>query len=342
MDPRIKRQLVRQALDENLSTIEGRPAEPGTRRPASAASEGRQWSLLLPGLVVGILLGLGLWLRTPSSPEPSADEPGVVPATAPVTLPTPPPDEDFTDQLLFAEPKSVDPRAFPLEIRHIMLDPGHGGTDTGTTEGDLAEKDLTLDIAQRLRPLLEEMGFEVSLTREEDVAVNLRERGRIADELEADLFISIHINWLSTRKVRGIETYYLGSTDDPDLIEFARRENRDSGYSRADMRPLIDQLYTNLRQVESRQLAERVQRALYTSLKRVNPDLVNRGVKTAPFLVLISTEVPAVLAEVACLSNREEAELLARPLYREHIAEALARAIRGYAEQAHSTEGKGT
>jgi len=338
MEKQLKRQLLSQALKENLSTISGQPAE----RQRGAWRESRTWSgrLLIGALgLLAALLGGFAFLRPESPPTPT---PSTEAQAQPAASTSPTAEEDLTSGLLFPEPSPVDPRAFPVSVRRILLDPGHGGEDHGTTEGGLSEKDLTLDIASKLRPLLEGDGYEIFMTRETDRAIDLKERGHIADQVAADLFVSIHINWLATRQVRGIETYFLGPTDDPDLIAFARRENRNSGYRMVEMKPILEQLYTNYRQEQSHSLASRVQRALFTSLRRVNPDLVNRGVKSAPFLVLISTEVPAILAEVSCLSNLEEVELLSRPLYREHIAEALARGIRGYAEDVQRTEEKGT
>ncbi|MEM6796103.1 MAG: N-acetylmuramoyl-L-alanine amidase, partial [Acidobacteriota bacterium] len=243
---------------------------------------------------------------------------------------------------VFEAPRPIDFDVFPLAVRRILLDPGHGGQDTGTTGGGLVEKVMTLDIALRLRDLLVEQGFEVHLTREEDHAVSLRERAQQANSLRADLFVSIHINWIAERSVRGLETYFLGPTDDPELTELTRRENlSSSGYSLADMKTLLEGLYTGVRQNESRQLAEQVQRSLYRSLLRQNPTLKDRGVKTAPFMVLVATEMPAILAEVSCLSNEQEAKLLARPLYRQHIAEALSRGIRSYADETNQSEAKG-
>lgn len=142
--------------------------------------------------------------------------------------------------------------------------------------------------------------------------------------------------------MRGVETYYLGPTDDPELTELARRENRQSGYSLTEMRPLLESIYTDVLQNQSRSFAQRIQRSLLSSLRRVNPDLRSRGIKTAPFVVLVSTEMPAILAEVSCLSNAEEAELLARPLYREHIAEALANGAERYADDVNQTQERGT
>jgi N-acetylmuramoyl-L-alanine amidase len=233
----------------------------------------------------------------------------------------------------FLAPAPIDLAVLPLEIRKIVVDPGHGGKDTGTsTPGGLAEKEVTLDIGLRLRYLLEQAAFEVVMTRDKDEAVPLRQRTALANAQGADLFVSIHLNWIDGGQVRGMETYYLGSTEDPGLLQLAARENRDSGYALADFRKLLDHIYLSVRRDESRRLAESVQRTLVTSLRQKHPTLVNRGVKTAPFAVLIGTEMPAILAEVACLSHPEEARLLATPQYRQDIAQALWQGIRAYAQ----------
>lgn len=334
MDPRLKRQMLRQAVDDNVSVREGRrPSSPQPVLPLPSSRRG--WWVV--AAVAPLVLILGLWLgRSPNaSSEPEALN---ADATAkPAHL-----DIDFTQQLRFPEPRPMDMRALPLEVRRIILDPGHGGDDLGTTGGELAEKTLTLDIALRLARLLEKDGLEVEMTRRDDRFISLKDRAEQANRSQADLFVSIHINWLATRDVRGIETYYLGPTDDPHLIELARLENRQSGYRLADMKPLLEQIYTDMLQSQSLGLASRVQRSLFTSLKKVNPELKNRGVKTAPFVVLVSTEMPAILAEVSCLSNQDEEALLSRPYYRDHIAQALARGIRGYADDVHQTEEKGS
>ena len=236
-------------------------------------------------------------------------------------------------ELMFPAPAPIDLAVLPLGVRKIVVDPGHGGKDTGTsTPGGLAEKEVTLDIGLRLRHLLEEAAFEVVMTRDKDEAVPLRQRTALANAQGADLFVSIHLNWIDGGQVRGMETYYLGPTEDPVLLQLAARENRDSGYSLADFRKLLDHIYLSVRRDESRRLAESVQRTLVTSLRRKRPALVNRGVKTAPFAVLVDTEMPAILAEVACLSHPEEAHLLATPQYRQDIAQALLQGIRAYAQ----------
>jgi N-acetylmuramoyl-L-alanine amidase len=167
----------------------------------------------------------------------------------------------------------------------------------------------------------------------------LEDRGLAANRAGADIFVSIHLNWIENRKARGIETYYLGPTDDPFLTRLAADENRDSGYSLADMRRLLDRIYADVRQKKSRKLAEVVQASLFGSLGKVNPGVENRGVKAAPFIVLLTTEMPAILAEVSCLSNEDEAGLLTKPQYRQYIAEALAAGVRSYAGSVEGTEG---
>jgi N-acetylmuramoyl-L-alanine amidase len=233
----------------------------------------------------------------------------------------------------FLAPTPIDLAVLPLEVRKIVIDPGHGGKDIGTsTPGGLAEKEVTLDIGIRLRHLLEQAAFEVVMTRDKDETVPLRQRTALANTQGADLFVSIHLNWIDGGQVRGIETYYLGPTEDPMLLQLAAQENRDSGYALADFRKLLDYIYLSVRRDESRRLAESVQRTLVTALRRQYPALANRGVKTAPFAVLVGTEMPAVLAEVTCLSHPEEARLLATPQYRQDIAQALWQGIRAYAQ----------
>jgi N-acetylmuramoyl-L-alanine amidase len=228
---------------------------------------------------------------------------------------------------------SIDPAVLPLAVRKIAIDAGHGGDSHGTrTPFGLLEKDITLDIARRLQQLLEEEhSFAVIMTRRDDSAVNLAERAAIANRMGADIFVSVHVNWIEDRAARGVETYFLGPTNDPVLNRLAAAENRDSGYSMADMHQLLDGIYASVRQDKSRRLAGMVQGALYRSLGKVNPKVENRGVKSAPFIVLLSTQMPAILAEVSCLSNDEEARLLAKPLYRQYIAAALADGLLAYA-----------
>lgn len=355
---RIKRRLVRQVVRENLDLIAGRSA---ARRPRPWA----RWRGAASGVVLLLLLSLALLASThaltggeavailgqreadavarPSQPGPQPRTPEATPAPPPEISP---PEIAATPSAgrSAADPQPVAPQVFPLAVRRVVLDPGHGGDSLGTrTPSGLAEKQLTLDIARRLEGLLTAAGFDVLLTRREDRTVALEERARYANLSAADLFVSIHVNWIADgAATRGVETYYLGTTDDPYLTELAAVENRESGYALADLRRLLDRIYSDLRGGKSRELAESVQAALHQSLSKVNPHLQDRGVKTAPFLVLVDTEMPAILAEVSCLSNEKEADLLTKPLYRQFIAEALARGIESYAGASGAASGAST
>lgn len=330
---RLKRRLLRDLVRENVDLIEGRLPRPLRRRrrfPVVVRA------LMLTGVSAG-LLGSAQLLPPPGQPQgaglpagpaaAAAQPSGPLPASPRATAPVPP-----GSPVSRVAPTPVDAAVFPLAVRRIAIDAGHGGASVGTRAPlGLLEKELTLDIAQRLERLLEASSFEVLMTREDDRSVSLEERGRAANRAGADIFVSIHLNWIENRRARGIETYYLGPTDDPYLTRLAAAENRESGYSMADMRRLLDGIYAGVRQEKSHRLAEVVQTALFSALGKVNPGVEDRGVKAAPFIVLLTTEMPAILAEVSCLSNEDEAELLTKPLYRQYIAEALAAGIRSYA-----------
>lgn len=352
---RLKRRLLHDLVQQNVELIQGRMRRPS--RPRSRVPYLRLAGALTLVALSTALIGSTRLLSTlaaappppplralgaPQSRQALASSVPVAPSvpTAP-NLPGPPPTAAGGSLSLPARSASlaaatIDPAVLPLAVRKIALDAGHGGDSLGTrTPLGVLEKDITLDIARRLRVLLEAgHGFEVVMTRKEDSAVSLAERAAIANRSGADVFVSVHVNWIENRTARGVETYFLGPTNDPFLNRLAALENRDSGYSMADMRQLLDGIYAGVRQDKSRQLAEVVQGALFRSLGRVNPGIEDRGVKSAPFIVLLSTQMPAILAEVSCASNAEEARLLAKPLYRQYIAEALAGGLRAYASEA--------
>ncbi|MCP4657886.1 MAG: N-acetylmuramoyl-L-alanine amidase [bacterium] len=345
----LKRQLIHEAVAENVAVIEGLRRQ--APRPASPRSSRWRFTLLLLLLPLAPVLFLELrHQRADARLDDLAESPALrLAESSPEAEMTPlepaPVRSRWAEDPLPRDlrlPQRMDTSVLPLRVRHIVIDPGHGGQDHGTRSGGLTEKNLTLDIGLRLRDLLLAESFEVSMTRDADFNPSLRERVEIANEADADVFISIHINWIITRQVRGVETYFLGPTDDPELKELARLENRGSGYSLADQQRLIEGILINAHHERSLQLAGRIQRSLYGSLLSINPKLRNRGVKTAPFVVLVRTAMPAVLTEVSCLSNAEEAKLLARPLYREHIAEALFRGIHGYADDVNQTGEQGS
>jgi N-acetylmuramoyl-L-alanine amidase len=327
---RIKRQLLRDLVEQNVDLIAGRPPRPRRRRGALRLS----LRLATLALLSVALFGSSRWLSTLAEPRPVSAAAAFARNPAPPVSPARLPGKVPASETAFAgmvPPKPVDAAVFPLAVRRVVIDAGHGGTSVGTrTPQGVLEKDLTLDIAIRLRRLLEKQ-LQVVMTRESDRDVSLEQRGTLANQAGADIFVSIHLNWIQNRRSRGVETYYLGPTDDPYLTRLAASENLESGYSLADMRHLLDRIYAGVRQDKSRKLAEVVQGALFQSLGKLSPEVADRGVKAAPFIVLLSTEMPAILAEVSSMSNEDEARLLTKPLYRQYIAEALAKGIRTYA-----------
>ncbi len=243
---------------------------------------------------------------------------------------------------LAPQPQPLNRDVFPLSLKRIVIDPGHGGVQTGAiSDTGLTEKEVTLDVALRVRRLLADAPFEVLLTRDSDKTLGLEKRVAYANSINADLFVSIHVNWMEPRTIRGPETFFVGPTDDPHTMKLVSRENRESGYSFSDLRHALDKIYIDARRNESRTLAKTIQGRLYGSLKQNNPDLDNRGVKTAPFAVLVGTEMPAILVEVSCLSNKEEVQLLTTADYREKIALALLDGIRAYAANINGLNRKG-
>jgi N-acetylmuramoyl-L-alanine amidase len=333
---RVKRQLVSEVVRENVETLRGLPPRP-LRRPQRRFP---RIALRGVGLVVAPSL---LFVVISVMATGQAERPAALarPASAPPAASVPEPLVQTAESL--PAPQAMSPVAFPLEVRKIILDPGHGGVDPGApATGGVWEKDVTLDVARRLKALLREAGFEVLMTREKDETVSLRERAQFANYQKGDLFISIHFNALPTRSYRGLETYYLGATKEKHIERLAGAENQASGYSMADFRRLLEGVYTHVRQNESKQLAEAVHQGLATSLVKGNPAIRDSGVKPAPFLVLVATEMPGILAEVSYLSNDEDARLLAQPAYRAEIARVLFQGIRAYADARNKPRRQGS
>jgi N-acetylmuramoyl-L-alanine amidase len=228
--------------------------------------------------------------------------------------------------------QQVPPGVLALSVRRVIIDAGHGGSSLGTSSASgVQEKDLTLDIARRMQQLVVAQGLEAVMTRGTDETVSLQQRAARANDGRGDIFVSIHLNWLASPSAQGIETYHLGPSDDPELDAVAERENQHSGYSLSDLRVLLERIYTDARRDQSRHLAQSVQRALVQGLRSAEPALADRGVKTAPFVVLVATQMPAILTEVSCLSNVKDATRLSSPDYRQTIAEALAAGVATFA-----------
>jgi N-acetylmuramoyl-L-alanine amidase len=225
-------------------------------------------------------------------------------------------------------------RALGLKLQRVVIDPGHGGHDEGTQgPKGLLEKDLVLDVALRVGKLVEDrMGAEVIYTRSDDTFIPLEGRTGLANDKKADLFLSIHANSSPTTHVTGVETYYLNFTDSKDAMEVASRENASSQKSVFELRDLIQRISAHDKAEESRDFASKIQTALFAFSSRTFTAEKNRGVRKAPFVVLIGANMPSVLVEIGFLSNSREESLLNKPDYRQKLAEALFRGLTKYAD----------
>lgn len=230
------------------------------------------------------------------------------------------------------EPSLV--RTLGLKINRIVIDAGHGGHDSGTLgPGGIEEKDVVLDVALRLGALLkQQLGADVIYTRDTDTFVPLETRTEIANKAHADLFISVHANSSSDPTVRGVETYYLNFTTSADALAVAARENAVSDQSIHQLSDLVKKIALQDKISESRTFASDVEQSLYDGLETGNPGLKDRGVKKAPFVVLIGANMPSILAEISFLTNPDDASELRRPRYRERIAESLYKGVARYVD----------
>ncbi len=251
-------------------------------------------------------------------PEPAAE---LAEATDERTLSAAQPPESGDQSLI---------RSLGLKVGRVVIDPGHGGRDTGTIgPSGLTEKALVLDIARRLKERIEiELNAEVVLTREDDSFVPLETRTAIANQAEADLFLSIHANSSSSQSIRGFETYFLNFSTTREGSEIAARENAASAQSISELQDLVSKIMLRDKVDESREFATHMQRALATT-----PDFGrDRGVKQAPFVVLIGANMPSILAEVSFISNPDDERLLKGTERREEISDALFEGVRSYSE----------
>jgi N-acetylmuramoyl-L-alanine amidase len=278
--------------------------------------------------------------------EPKPNEPWSPPIRSspfrvPPASPGLSPAESATPVQLRSAPKPADPgsgkrtsltRALGLKLTRIAIDPGHGGHDHGTTgPGGVVEKDLALDVAKRLGVLIEkQLGAEVVYTRDSDVFIPLEERTALANRMRADLFLSIHVNSSRVRSASGPEVFYLNFTDSKDDLEVAARENAGHGKSIFELSELLQKIALKDKIAESSEFARRVQRSLY-KLNSPQAKSRNRGVKKAPFVVLIGASMPSILAEVGFVTNSKEEALMKRSDHRDRIAEAICQGLADYA-----------
>ena len=223
-------------------------------------------------------------------------------------------------------------RALGLKIGRIVIDAGHGGHDSGTLGVDgIQEKDVVLDVALRLGKLLHDrLGAEIIYTRSDDTFIPLETRTAIANKAQADLFLSIHANSSSEPSARGVETYYLNFTSDPTALDVAARENAVSDQSIHQLSDLVKKIALKDKIAESREFASDVEGSLYAGLQKGNAGLKDRGVKKAPFVVLIGANMPSILAEISFVTNPKDAEQLQQPDYRQRVAESLYKGVARY------------
>ena len=223
-------------------------------------------------------------------------------------------------------------RQLGLGIRRVVIDPGHGGKDPGCigNQHKLQEKEVVLDVSLRLKALLESLGLEVVMTRETDIYLPPETRSVIANQKQADIFISVHANANRSRKLSGVETFYLNLSQDPTVVETAARENATTTKNIGQMRETIQKILQNTNILESMELAQTIQKNLVHTLSQKYSAVRDLGVKGGPFWVLIKTEVPSVLVEISFLSNPAEEEKLRDPQYLERIALGIYQGIIAY------------
>jgi N-acetylmuramoyl-L-alanine amidase len=230
-------------------------------------------------------------------------------------------------------------RQLGLGIRRVVLDPGHGGTDPGCIgKKGTQEKKVVLDVCLRLKNLLAQRNdLEVVLTRESDIFLPPEDRTVIANQKGADIFISIHANANRNKKRAGVETFYLNFSQDPSVNEIAARENATSAKNISDMKEIIMRIAQNSKIIESKELAEKIQKNLIKSLSQKYKNIKDLKVKGGPFWVLIGGEMPSILVEISYLSNPKEEARLRTSQYRQQIAQGI---YDGIIEYIHSL-GKG-
>jgi N-acetylmuramoyl-L-alanine amidase/putative methionine-R-sulfoxide reductase with GAF domain len=261
---------------------------------------------------------------------------GASPKGAVNLFPNPPENEKNKLAIVIPPPTKEDLqlRARVPKLR-IVVDAGHGGWDLGTVgRRGLLEKDLVLEIAERLGKLLENrLGSEVIYTRPDDNYIPLDDRAQIANQAQADLFISVHANYSDLPSARGVETYYTNFFSAPGSKE-ATLQNVDTSSMAGNLKNSVSTLSPSElheRIDQSRRLAASVQRSLYGMLSVQNPGLRDRGVKEAGFVVLTESAMPGILAEVSFVSSPTDEQKLQSDGYREKIAEALYKGIARYA-----------
>ncbi|MGD9114212.1 MAG: N-acetylmuramoyl-L-alanine amidase, partial [Desulfobacterales bacterium] len=234
-------------------------------------------------------------------------------------------------------PSSSLAKQLALGVSRIVIDPGHGGRDHGAPGylKGVHEKDIVLQIARRLaKKVRKELGYEVIMTRNSDRFLTLEERTAIANTKNADLFLSIHTNSHRDRRAYGIETYFLNLATDDEAIRVAAIENATSTKNISDLQTILYDLMQNAKINESSRLASHVQGRMVGYLKQKRYSRIkDKGVKQAPFYVLLGAQMPAILVETSFISNPRECKRLLDPKYQERLCDGIIKGIRGYVKE---------
>jgi N-acetylmuramoyl-L-alanine amidase len=227
-----------------------------------------------------------------------------------------------------------------LGVRRVVIDPGHGGHDYGAPGyiKGVYEKDVVLKISKKLAVKIKhDLNCETVLTRGDDRYLTLEERTAFANTKNADLFISIHTNAARDRRAFGLETYYLNLATDDEAILVAARENATSMKNISDLESILNDLMQNAKINESIRLAGYVQQSLFLQMQRNFDSIKSKGVKQAPFYVLLGAQMPAILVETSFISNARECKRLIDPRYQEQICEGIVRGIQKYIQELNPT-----
>ncbi len=294
-------------------------------RPGIASDAANAMPKLAPPPVRPAPAALVAKVNTPAVASNIPPAPAIVPTAAPEATALPAKRNSSGGRSMI--------RVLGLKVGRIVLDPGHGGHDTGTVGPDgLREKDLVLDVAKRLGALIEErMNSEVIYTRTDDTFVPLEQRTEIANQAKADLFLSIHANSSPLRSAAGVETYYLNFTTSKAALDLAARENAGSQKSIFELQDLLEKIALKDKVDESKEFAGRIQSALYSFSAKSDAHARDRGVRKAPFVVLIGASMPSVLAEIGFISNAHDESIMKKPEYRQRLAESLYKGLSSYA-----------
>lgn len=217
-----------------------------------------------------------------------------------------------------------------LKVKTVVIDPGHGGKDSGATGFGLKEKDIVLKMAKKLAARLEkQLNLTVHLTRSDDRFITLERRTKIAKEKRADLFISLHVNANTLDTVEGFETYILNFATDRSAMAVAARENAESDKTVADLQDILQIIAKNTKIAESRALAQAIHKTALTSLNK-KYKVRDLGVKEAPFYVLVGTDVPSVLIETGFITNQADADRLSQEAYLDQVVDGMVKGLKVY------------